>query len=76
MEFNFDKAKSYDYLGQGYDYNSIMHYESTAFSSNNQPTIVPKQSGVTLVNASQKKALSSIDVAEIRNAYRGNIKSF
>ena len=53
-----------------------MHYESTAFSTNNQPTIVPKQSGVTLVNASQKKALSSIDVAEIRNAYRGNIKSF
>jgi len=44
---NFNKAPpeiTYA-LGVGYDYGSVMHYSSTAFSKNNQlKTIVPKVS--------------------------------
>ncbi len=43
-----------------------MHYGPTAFSINGQPTIIPKQSGVTI---GQREQLSSTDIAEIRNYY-------
>lgn len=42
---NFNKAPAEvtDAFGVGYDYSSVMHYSSTAFSKNNQlKTIVPK----------------------------------
>ena len=72
MEFNFDKyTTTVDTQGFPYDYNSIMHYESTAFSKNGQMTIRPLQSGVNIVNAAYK-TLSSIDVAEIRKYYHCN----
>ena len=35
-----------DSLGTEYDYRSVMHYGSRAFSKNGKPTIVAKQSGV------------------------------
>lgn len=43
-ESNFDKVRQGTSSGFGvdYDYNSVMHYSSTAFSSNQQPTIVAK----------------------------------
>ena len=44
---NFNKAQPEvtDAFGVGYDYDSVMHYSSTAFSKNNQlKTIVPKVS--------------------------------
>ena len=66
----FDKyTTNVDYQGFPYDYNSIMHYESTAFSSNGLPTIVAKQAGIQLVNAAFKNAISDIDVGEIRKRY-------
>jgi len=47
FESNFQKQSSMtDYYA--YDYASIMHYPTWAFSSNGQPTIVPTQSGVTI----------------------------
>ena len=49
-----------------YDYGSLMHYGPTAFSINQQSTIIPKQSGVTI---GQREKLSSIDITEIRNYY-------
>ncbi len=54
FESNFQKRLSAtDYYE--YDYDSIMHYPTWAFSTNGQPTIVPLQSGVTI---GQRSALS------------------
>jgi len=49
-----------------YDYGSIMHYSSTAFSQNDQPTIESLQSGVTI---GQRNGLSDGDVAAVRAMY-------
>jgi len=49
-----------------YDYASIMHYKTTAFSTNGQPTMVPRQSGVEI---GQAEGLSPIDIAEVRDLY-------
>ncbi len=43
-----------------------MHYKTTAFSMNGQPTMVPRQAGVTIGGA---KRLSPIDIAEVRHFY-------
>ena len=67
--FNFDKQSTGDYLGFPYDIYSIMHYDSLAFSTNGKPTIVAKQSGVTLLHSSRKTALTDTDAAEIRQRY-------
>ena len=47
-KFNFNKYNrgTIDSLGTKYDYGSVMHYGSRAFSKNGRPTIVAKQSGV------------------------------
>jgi hypothetical protein len=67
--YNFDKYTwSSGTLNQNtfYDYSSIMHYKTTAFSMNGQPTMVPRQAGVTIGGA---KRLSPIDIAEVRHFY-------
>jgi hypothetical protein len=50
-----------------YDYASLMHYGMYAFSKNGQPTIVPKQSGVTIGQAS---GLSAGDVGAVHHIYQ------
>ena len=56
-------------LGFPYDYDSIMHYDSYAFSMNGQPSMVPKQTGVTLKPGYQKTYLTKTDIGEIRALY-------
>ena len=65
---NFDIMTNTNTMGFAYDYNSIMHYEGNAFSTNGLPTMVPKQAGVVLNG--QRTALSLIDAAEVRTLYK------
>merc|ERR1712215_184723 len=69
MKFNFNKypRSTIDSLGTPYDYGSVMHYGSRAFSSNRRPTITPKQSGVTLGN---RNYLSKIDIQQMNLMYK------
>ena len=62
MEFNFNKygRSQIDSLGTPYDYSSVMHYDSKAFSRNGRPTILAKQSGVRVVVT--RLILTSLDI--------------
>jgi hypothetical protein len=50
-----------------YDYDSIMHYPTTAFSINGQPTIIPLKSGV---NIGQRIGLSKGDIQAVNIMYK------
>uniref|UniRef100_A0A182MCY9 Metalloendopeptidase n=1 Tax=Anopheles culicifacies TaxID=139723 RepID=A0A182MCY9_9DIPT len=50
--------------GVAYDYDSIMHYNTHAFSANGQPTILPKVPNVTI---GQREAMSPGDIQRIWN---------
>lgn len=49
-----------------YDYGSIMHYSSRAFSRTGNPTIVPTQPGASI---GQREGLSSLDRAALQHLY-------
>ena len=70
MQHNFSQhIADGDDLG-AYDYCSIMHYPTGAFSTNGQPTIVPLQpipAGCTL---GQRNGLSAGDIAGVSTMYR------
>ena len=67
QEHNFMKQTSINSLGSAYDYGSIMHYGSTFFSSNGQPTIVPLQPGVII---GQRDDPSTSDIIQLRLLYQ------
>ncbi|KAF7638068.1 Metalloendopeptidase, partial [Meloidogyne graminicola] len=56
------------YYGQPYDYKSILHYDSLAFSKNGLPTMLPKKTGfaTTIGNA---RDFSEIDLMKINKMY-------
>ncbi|GMT20073.1 hypothetical protein PFISCL1PPCAC_11370, partial [Pristionchus fissidentatus] len=54
------------YYGQSYDYKSILHYDSLAFSKNGFPTMLPKARASTIGNA---KDFSDVDLAKINRMY-------
>ena len=72
-----------DYQGSVYDYGSIMHYQSTAFSRNSRNTITVtntseyhQQGGPTL---GQRRALSPQDIFQVRRLYScpgGGVRGF
>jgi len=70
MQHNFNKyawgSTAYN-QGSTYDYASIMHYGTTAFSTNGKPTMIPRKSGTIIGEAKQ---LSPMDIAEVRHLYR------
>uniref|UniRef100_A0AC34QK96 Metalloendopeptidase n=1 Tax=Panagrolaimus sp. JU765 TaxID=591449 RepID=A0AC34QK96_9BILA len=56
------------YYGQNYDYNSIMHYDSMAFSKNGFETLIAKQPEMTAVIGSAID-FSPVDLVKIRKMY-------
>ncbi|KHN73960.1 Zinc metalloproteinase nas-13 [Toxocara canis] len=64
--FRMQTLGDIDHLDTPYDYNSIMHYPSTAFTINGQATIVPKQSGVSI---GQRIGFSATDLLKINRLY-------
>lgn len=58
--------------GVEYDYGSVMHYPTVAFSIDGSPTIVPKRSLNGAVMG-QRLELSSNDIARLNNAYCQNL---
>lgn len=70
-ENNFDKlrANEIQHLGEPYDYGSIMHYRSKAFSKNGQPTILTLKQGAG-DNIGQRSKLSDNDIRQINKLYK------
>jgi len=66
LEGNFEKVDDIASDVGAYDYSSIMHYGSTAFTKNGGATIIPKQPGVTI---GQRNGLSAGDINAINAMY-------
>lgn len=68
-KFNFDQhLNDGEDIGE-YDYGSIMHYGTYAFSKNGQKTIIPLIEGVEI---GQRNGLSDKDIAAIISLYSNN----
>lgn len=70
-----DQFEKYNglYYSTAYDYGSIMHYASYAFSSNGGTTIIPRQAGVTLIAAYDKtdaQIMTASDISALRQRYQ------
>uniref|UniRef100_A0A182JVY0 Metalloendopeptidase n=1 Tax=Anopheles christyi TaxID=43041 RepID=A0A182JVY0_9DIPT len=66
---NFEKAKkgSTNSFGVSYDYGSIMHYSSNAFSTNGNPTIEAKRAGGNRMG--QRSGFSNSDLVKMNAMY-------
>lgn len=53
-----------------YDYDSIMHYDAYAFSSNDHPTITPVNRAIKLDRLGQRERLSERDKEHMKVLYR------
>uniref|UniRef100_A0A7I4YFX8 Metalloendopeptidase n=1 Tax=Haemonchus contortus TaxID=6289 RepID=A0A7I4YFX8_HAECO len=71
MKSQFDKisAALQDTQGEQYDYRSIMHYDSTAFSRNGKNTIETVVEGFTDIIGSSVD-LSELDIVKINKLYK------
>ena len=68
MERNFNKYDNsfVDTKNTPYDYESVMHYEKDAFTSNGLPTIEPIEPNVEI---GQRIWMSPLDIEEVRLVY-------
>lgn len=69
-EHNFRKytEKQVTDFGIGYDYGSVLHYSSLAFTKNGKPTIVPKFP--TEERMGQRDGMSMKDILKLRMMYK------
>jgi len=65
-QFNKKKKSQIDYMGSPYDYKSVMHYNSYAFSANRKPTIVDLN-GKTI--PTQNDEFSEQDLFQLNKMY-------
>lgn len=64
-QFEIISPEYQDLLGESYDYRSVMHYDSTAFSANGMNTIETTQSGFTTIIGTATD-LSEKDLRKVR----------
>ncbi|KAK3896132.1 hypothetical protein Pcinc_000181 [Petrolisthes cinctipes] len=71
MESQFTKDSYWRYVGENYNYNSIMHYGTYAFSTfwGVLPTIVPNDSNVVLTEPYDKSEMAQSDANQLNNLY-------
>lgn len=71
LRYNFDKDQNWQYVGVGYNYESIMHFDSYAFSKNwgILKTIVPKLESVSLTDPQEKNEMAKSDADQVNSLY-------
>ncbi|KAK4304002.1 hypothetical protein Pmani_024022 [Petrolisthes manimaculis] len=69
--YAFDKDTYWQYVGENYNYFSIMHYGTYAFSDNwgVDATIVPTDPNIVLTEAYDKYEMAQSDANQINNLY-------
>uniref|UniRef100_A0A0P4VXV3 Metalloendopeptidase n=1 Tax=Scylla olivacea TaxID=85551 RepID=A0A0P4VXV3_SCYOL len=69
--YAFDKDTNWQYVGEGYNYDSIMHYGGYSFSVNwgVLETIVPMDPNVVLHEPWEKYEMEHSDANQINNLY-------
>lgn len=66
----FEEGTYIDHLGQPYDYDSIMHYQTSTFAKDpSKPTITPKLNLPKGFVLGQRTHLSEIDIKMIQTLY-------
>jgi len=73
MQYNFQKMGSNGMDYGSYDYYSVMHYFSTAFSTNGYPTMVPTDSSINLSVMGFSQVLSYKDLSAASYLYGGGV---
>ena len=70
MQYNFKKYShgEADFYGEPYDYDSVMHYGSRAFSMNGRVTIAAK--GNPSRQLGQRRGFSAIDKKQLNKLYK------
>ena len=67
LEYNFDKKTDVNSLGVTYDFNSVMHYSSTAFAKSGTVTISAKEEDLPFGRVPE---LSPLDIKQANLLYK------
>ena len=67
LEYNFDKKTDVNSLGVTYDFNSVMHYSSTAFAKPGTVTISAKEEDLPFGRVPE---LSPLDIKQANLLYK------